>query len=311
MAYRFKLSETLEDGVCRIGLQQLDRALTQLADGSAHNVAVHASRKTLKRVRALLRLVRPGLSSSVYTTENTRYRDIGRLLSASRDRQVLVETAARLEAQTSGRTRAALAAVNKRFVGTILTTDAEAEAQTIAKARDDLGVGRAVFAKLDIKTNGTEGGYAVAWAGLARSYAQGLRAMEHAYETGAAEAYHDWRKRVQHHWRHMSLFAPAWPEMFEARIATARQLSALLGEDHDLVMLVLALSPEGGVEATPNQVRLIAAFVETRQNAIRAEARVLGRRLYCESPTAFADTVRLYWATATATIDAVDELSSP
>ncbi len=311
MAYRFKVSEPFDDGVRRIGLQQIDRAMTSLESNAAPGIAVHATRKTLKRVRALLRLIRPGLSAQTFTMENARYRDIGRLLSATRDQHVLVETIVKLEGLAAGRTRAAFSALAKRIAPVPANIQATADPEVIADARARLAEGRAAFADLAIKGAGKADRYAIAWGGLERSYAQGLRAMGLAYDSQDAEAFHDWRKRVQHHWRHMSLLTPAWPELFDARIATARQLSALLGEDHDIAMMAHTLAEATGVRVTPMQGKLIAAFARDRQDALRADARVLGLRLYCESPTAFAQCVAHYWSTAAATAHPVLEPSPP
>ena len=52
------------------------------------------------------------------------------------------------------------------------------------------------------------------------------------------EAFHEWRKGAQAHWRQMTLLARAWPEYLGARASEARTLSQLLGDDHDLAMLV-------------------------------------------------------------------------
>jgi hypothetical protein len=59
MPYRFKLSEPFDEGVRRIGLQQIDRAIGELEAALKAGGQVHATRKTLKRIRALLRLARP------------------------------------------------------------------------------------------------------------------------------------------------------------------------------------------------------------------------------------------------------------
>ncbi len=52
---------------------------------------VHAFRKRCKKIRALLRLVRPSLGSR-FRVENDRYRDMARRVAAVRDADVMVET---------------------------------------------------------------------------------------------------------------------------------------------------------------------------------------------------------------------------
>ena len=62
-----------------------------------HAVAVHETRKALKRLRALLRLIRPAIGDDAFRHENAQLRDIGLSLSGARDRHVLLETVNKLE----------------------------------------------------------------------------------------------------------------------------------------------------------------------------------------------------------------------
>src|SRR5262245_16843053 len=100
MPFRFKLSEPFEDGWPRIGREQIERALAQLEGSGDRAVAVHETRKSLKRLRALLQLIRPALGEEAYRAENAHLREIARLLSGARDRHVLFETIAKLESSS-------------------------------------------------------------------------------------------------------------------------------------------------------------------------------------------------------------------
>ena len=97
MAFRFKLGEPFEEGVRRIAVEQIERAQNELQAKGDHAVAVHETRKALKRLRALLRLVRPAMGDDVFKQENAQLREIGLSLSGARDRHVLLETVNKLE----------------------------------------------------------------------------------------------------------------------------------------------------------------------------------------------------------------------
>ena len=79
--------------------EQIDQAVALLSDPKDPHRSVHESRKCLKRVRALLRLARPALQPETFRSENRRFRDIARALSAARDSQAMLESLAKLEAQ--------------------------------------------------------------------------------------------------------------------------------------------------------------------------------------------------------------------
>jgi CHAD domain-containing protein len=57
---------------------------------------VHEARKALKRLRALVRLLRPGIGRKVYRRHNELWRDAARRLSGGRDAHVLLELFAAL-----------------------------------------------------------------------------------------------------------------------------------------------------------------------------------------------------------------------
>lgn len=311
MAYRFKLSEPFEDGVRRVGLQQIDRALQHLQSREAPAVAVHATRKGLKRIRALLRLAKPGLGDNVYKLENARYRDIARLLSDQRDGVVVMETVDKFESAASGRTKSAFMAAKARLSHAPEAASDGSDA-TICGAITALESGRKAMNDLVV----TSHKFDAAWEGIERAYRASERAFEIAQETRDDEDVHTWRKRVQYHWRHVTLFSAAWPEEMAARIATAQQLSALLGEDHDIAVMLATLHeapPQGSIKSagksarqreanalTANQRKLAQAFALERQEALRREAHHLSTRLFAESAVAFRQRLETYWASATA-----------
>src|SRR5690242_12254472 len=56
-------------------------ALEQLTKSQLiHDEAVHSARKSLKKARAALRLLRDGMSEAAYHTENAKLRDVGHVL---------------------------------------------------------------------------------------------------------------------------------------------------------------------------------------------------------------------------------------
>ncbi len=305
MAYRLKPDQSFDSGIRRIGLEQIDRALHHLQGGDEDGDPIHETRKGLKRVRALLRLVRPGLSSHDYKTENARYRDIGRLLAGARDRQVLLETVNKFETMSAGRTRSAFAAARARLTGKAGGAGTSDHDDALARAIEGLVAGRAVMAELSFK----ETGFEVAIEGMERTYRRAARAFERAYDAPDGEALHEWRKFVQHHWRQMSLLTAAWPEMAHARVAAAKEISNMLGEDHDIEVMLAALETKAGSKTpgvakdgrgtlSQGQQKLTHACAIERQAELRAACHTLGLRLFAEPPGAFADRMRHYWASA-------------
>src|SRR5688572_7871048 len=89
--FRFMRDDaSVEAGVRRIAAGEVEAALEEIAAGANTGEAVHNARKRLKKLRALLRLVRPEFRR--FRKENATIRKVADQLSAARDARVLVDT---------------------------------------------------------------------------------------------------------------------------------------------------------------------------------------------------------------------------
>lgn len=284
MAYRLSIGDDVPTGVRACASEQLEGAVTQLAHAEGDPVeAIHEARKHLKKARALLRLVRPGLPGSVYRSENAALRDAGSALSEARDADVLVETVDKLAERFAGRLpagdfaqlRAALAA-SRPLAAAAPAREAVLEALRAAAARvEDWPLERCDWETVV--------------AGIATAYARGRTGFAVARRKPTAVNLHAWRKRAKDLWYHERLLTPVWPSVLAAHGEEVHVLTELLGDDHDLAVLQERL--EGGVALPPAadaDRAAILALLEERRAELRADATSLGRRVYAESPKAFA-----------------------
>ena len=120
-AYKLERNESLPEGVARIARGRIDDAIDELSGeaGSSPQEAVHNARKDMKKLRALLRLVRGELGDDVYRRENECFRDAAAELSGLRDADVMLATldGLELEEAVSGPLRQALEAHRVRTGG--------------------------------------------------------------------------------------------------------------------------------------------------------------------------------------------------
>ncbi len=323
MSYRLKFDEPVHKGWRRIVGEQIEAALALLETGSDVDAAIHETRKSMKRVRALLKLLRPGLSPADYKREKKRYADIGRLLSGVRDRAVLAATATALSQQTTGKARAAAQVLAKQAgsaaaagdagereldaAGGTDAADAGIKAVLLDAAAHDTSdqVKEAIAAlkqaakslkKLGLKSRGFD----VVRAGLGKTYRAARGDMKLAYKSGVDEHFHEWRKSVQAHWRHMLLMERAWPDVFAARAQLAKEMSDLLGEDHDLYVLIQTLHAHAGTGAAAAGRDALIRAARVRQDEIRRELAAKGQALFAEPANRFVSRVDDYWTAARA-----------
>lgn len=291
MAYRFKLNEKVRDGVVRIAHEQFDRARGQLAHSTEIERSVHETRKCLKRIRALLRLVRPGIKDETFKHENAALREIGGLLSEARDSHVLLQSIAKLEAE-----RPDIPFINVRRLALAGARNGKVKEapNRMGDALSALLLAQQRFDDLKI----APGNFAILQRGYERAYAHGRRATVVAYKQDSAHAFHELRKHVQRHWRQSQLLSRAWPEVMEAHAMTAREISQILGDDHDLAVLeaYVAGAPKG--EIGKEEAKGIRNAIRERQQVLRALALPRLQRLFADPPEDLGRRVVCYWKTA-------------
>ncbi len=292
MPYRLAVDEPISHAVRRIGLEQLDRALRELRRGPA-TTAIHQTRKCIKRLRALLRLVRSGLAKSEFKRLNIALRDASRALSAARDRDVLAATIARLAAESAAH------AVPLRRLARTLTAPATRKKGTTAAdvRRTALGMLEAVrddWHHLSLSPDGFE----TIATGLERGLAELALAAEACASTPQDEAFHDLRKVVQRHWRQMRLVEPGWPAYFAARAEEASTISELLGTAQDLTLLLGWLAAPATHKLPADARATIEALARERREALRQTALGHTARLAAEPARAHARRASQYWSSA-------------
>ncbi len=294
MAYRIEASdEDVQAAVRRIACAQIDRALSEIDDPeNGLDETVHQLRKRCKKLRGLLRLVRPAMTG--YGPDNAAFRDAARRLSDFRDADALIETYDALMAHFEG-------AADRRAFGPVrarLTRDARADRQTgdpevaLAEVRAALVAARARAAGWSLDADGAD---AIA-GGLGKTYKRARKAMQRAWASPSDEAMHDWRKRMKYHWYHVRLLQEANPEMMRPRAGAADALGDLLGDHHDLAVL------ESRLDAAPDDFRgadleTFRALLRQRKAALEEEAFAQGRVLLAERRKALVKRVKAYWKT--------------
>jgi hypothetical protein len=293
LKYSLKPTQSFSKGLRRIAITQIDQAARHIGADYQGVADVHNARKCFKRVRALLDLAEPALDKAVHRRQDKRFRDLGRALAGARDIAVMIQ---QLDAMTARGEIDAAARMPRALRSWLLVRADDAKAALEHERRStvvaELDAARAAAASLAI----SDRGFDVVAQGFAASYAQGAAAYARAYHKRAgAKAFHDWRKYVQRHWRQCQLLRAAWPAALDARIALASELSEIIGEDHDLAVLIAFVQHNRAILGAPDELCAFIKACERRQTQLRADARPRGARLYAASPKAMAKMLKTYW----------------
>lgn len=293
MAFKFIPGEGLETGFRRIAVEEIERALLETRPGADPAAAVHSARKRCKRLRGLIRLVRPAFPN--FAKENAALREAAASLSEQRDAQVLLESLGKLIKGLPQEHGEALAPVSAFLQGRV-APDPGAEEQHENLKRFGWAMqtlqGRARTWTLE------DDRFAPVRAGLVDTVDRMQRAMARAARTGRAEDFHDWRKQAKYHWHHLCLLRSTAPHVLSSPRDAASSLADLLGEHHDLAVLSELLLNEPAASPSGVDMAPLRDLIGDEMQRLALEALSIGRELSAETPEALGKRFSTYWKNA-------------
>jgi CHAD domain-containing protein len=282
-----------------MALAQLDLAIG-LLESSAGAVpqegAIHEIRKAIKRLRALMRLLRGELGEEVYAREDRALRDAGRALAGARDAEVMLATLddliARDPRRLAGRRgvrrlRARLESERERARRSMRD-----DRQTRTAALDSL---RACRARVSAWELADRGGVRLLEPGVREIYRQGRSRHRRAARRGGRDLrrMHAWRKRVKD-LRYASEAIDSRETRGGELARRADELAEALGEDHDLGVLDAWVREQrrGGRRSVRRDAKALRRTISRRRRRLQRRALRKGERLYRARPKKFMRVLR-------------------
>jgi len=294
MPYRLHPGESVREGLRRIAHEELSSAAAGLRQATARtrDGAIHEARKSVKKVRAILRLMR-GELGDMYRIENRRLREVSRRLSLYRDGAVMIETLDQLaERRKDDRSARALAAIRR---GLVENQRRQRRGPRMRNAMRRAGEALlAVAARVDRWRLVMDGPVALA-PGMETAYRRGRAGFAATRRHAQPEHCHEWRKRVKDHWYHLRLLEGRWNAATRAREKSLKELEACLGEHHNLEVLSQRLAAEASAGPRSREAALCRGLIRESQRELRRKALSLGQRLYSEPPELFLKGVAQLW----------------
>jgi len=292
MSYRLR-KKSLAHEVHRVAREELEGALRGIFDavGRRPGSAVHEARKHLKKVRALIRLLRPALDEGDYKRINTMLRDAGREMSPIRDAQVRVQTANELIEHSAkrriprafGRVRAAMTSNLRR----VLSESAENGWNNDAAARIERALSQISECSMKRLTMDA------IRTGLKKAWKRARRALAEAQRDATDESLHELRKAIKDLWYCLRLLRSGKSAAIKTLIKRTGALGEDLGKDHDFAMLVAARHERG--LASEEDWQVLGKEVARRRRRLQRSGLRLAERILAPTPRVFADFVVRRW----------------
>jgi CHAD domain-containing protein len=274
VARAIHFGESLVAGVRRVLLEQLDEVVRAMQAPELSDDAVHDIRKSLKRARASLRLLRDSRTDASYRRDNALLRDAARPLTPLRDAKILVELVHELGEESESRRRTKYRQLRRdlqrrrRRMRPQLSADLERSASKVMRVLHSRASSplRACSVRLD------------PLAGFERSYKRARKAFAKARKTPRDTQLHELRKRVKDVLYQVEMLRPALEPGRAKRVRKqADAIASCLGDDHDLAVLANEIG-SGTLE-------------RNRRAKLQRRADRMAERLLREKPTHFAKRV--------------------
>jgi CHAD domain-containing protein len=292
MAFCFKRRESVQKAIRRLGRERIENALECLKD-CGRVEAVHCARKDIKKVRAILRLVRTAIAKKAFCRLTKLSREAAKQLAVLRDAYIRAKALHDLAHHFKGQ----LAPGALRHVRTELRHGFEEEMKRFGKERTARAVERRLhrvgkeMERLDVGGKG----WKALGPGVKRAYSEGRRVYRTMRKDASPENFHAWRKRAKDLWYQVTLLHPVWPEQMDAMARELEGLGEYLGNDHDLVVLRQAVEEQCTGDGNERELETLNGLIEQRQRELRAAALALGARFYAEKPSIFCNRLAGYW----------------
>jgi CHAD domain-containing protein len=276
MAYHLKSSESVPEGIKRIVKREFESASDQLSGENQGDVdvAVHQARKSIKKIRAVLRLLRAELGGA-YGPQNKKLQAAGRKLSEVRDAAVMIEVFDKLTHKYPDElSQGASDLIRRRLAARKRQVDKEAKASDLfGKVSSALHACVKRVEKWPLQLDG----FAAIAPGIETTFRRARKAMKHARKHPEPENFHQWRKRVKDHWYQTRLLSNLPGHSIQLRERDLKKLEAWLGDHHNFAVLREKIIGQPG----------LASMIDQYQTELRANALALGEQIYGEQPRQF------------------------
>jgi CHAD domain-containing protein len=292
MAFRLRADESVTHGLRRLVRKEVEAARSELQKTRPpRDEPVHEARKSVKKVRAILRLIKDDHGGGLGGDQRS-LRSVNRTLSDLRDADVLMETLAKLRAnhphvmneQAFARARRLLAA-RKRAAG-----EAVRRKQTW----------KAVDRKLRTVRRGAKRwqpdhrGVGALRRGIRAAHQRGRTEMKRATKGQSAATFHAWRKEMKGLWYALRLVEQS-DSRVRRDIRALHRAETLLGDEHNLVVLCEELSGEVTICRGPVDIDRLRLAADHDQCRLRGKAVARIRYVYRRRSDAYARGVARMW----------------
>lgn len=273
--------------------QTIDEALDQLEPTRPIlDESIHNARKSMKKSRAELRLLRKGMPDVAYQAENSRLRDAGAALSPVRDSRSLFDAFDSLQDKFDKELEGVdLAPLEKILRSNLAKARSQLQLDTPDKSAELQNCNHLLESCLSLakKEYFSSIDSSAIHSGVKRIYRKGRSAFAKAKAERTTEALHECRKQAKYLFNALNGLAVATLDGNSKVMKRANRVGERLGDDHELAMLSEKISGGAYASVTPTTVNFLQRLIEQRRAKLQSDALRAGKKLYGEKPREFTE----------------------
>ncbi len=285
--------EELHEGITRVLKEQYKYIDYQTTIPKDIDSTTHEIRKALKRIRAILRIVRWDIGEELFQSENMRFRELARQLSDLRDYHVIISFLALVfEAKE-------LQIPESNFIS--LVEHLNQKKETELKRLNDNQTLETIKEQMAMATEDLKD-YPFAFLGphtirqgVTNTYNQCLNKITESQRKLDDRPLHELRKRVKYLLNQMTLIQEVWPDFFKHYSTSLKRASDLLGDDHNIAETITLINQlPVSIISSSDKEALSQTFRSEREQIHRELWPLLGK-LFTEDAKAFVKRITAYW----------------
>jgi CHAD domain-containing protein len=296
MSFEIKSTTNVKTSIRAIAKKQIGKAISDATippggtEGIDRHEIVHRIRTRCKKLRAILRLVRPALGDT-YQLENQTIRDAADSVGSIRDTKVVLETLDDVVKQTPHHQKSEfIDSVRQNLLASLNAITDDHIDQQLSRFRD-------LMSKVDDRVNDWRlraSGFGVIGDGLRQIHERAVGRLKFALKDRSDESLHEFRKETKYHRHHMRLLKPLWPALLTPYVAQLNELGELLGNEHNFAVLRETISLMD-LKGRKKERKRMLEMLDQQSSQLKSQAYVLGQRVFAEQTDAFMDRIHAYW----------------
>ena len=299
MAYRLTRRRPLAKELARIVAKEFEKTLDQVTGAARPVEAIHEARKSIKKIRAVLRVLRNDLGGAS-RVQDRQLRSIAHQLSSLRDVDATLEIMESLRGHYPKLiTSSIFARVHRGLVAwrrrTLARLDPVRVSRRVARNLRPSALATTHLIRRRVK------GYVSIRGGVTRGYRRARKALAGVHTNPEDLVFHLWRRRVKDHWYHMRLLE-GLNATARVRARRLKRLETWLGDDHNLVLLRTTILNAPATFGRDRATAVVLGCIATYQTVLRTRALRLGDRLFARRPKVFRKSVDSWWHARRASI---------